>query len=177
MDLFYIARMEERESLNKSILHSSFFTPLLSSRKTIQRSPTLVPPSQQRLHKSQFLQKLGCQKLYWDPARLSSMVNKHVSGDRAPPAPRHPLHPARPSPRLPCLFLSHQPTAAYRPCSCLFRSSAVNGVVAGVSALSQKQQQKQQAKIRSLNQLMNNQPKKAQQQKLAKKMNMLPQYG
>ena len=63
------------------------------------------------------------------------------------------------------------------PWSCLFRSSAVNGVVAGVSALSQKQQQKQQAKIRSLNQLMNNQPKKAQQQQLAKNMNMLPRHG
>ena len=53
----------------------------------------------------------------------------------------------------------------------------MNGGVAGVSALSQKQQQKQQAKIRSLNQLMNNQPKKAQQQQLAKKMNMLPRHG
>ena len=30
-------------------------------------------------HKSQFLQKLSCPKLYWDQARLSSLVNKQVA--------------------------------------------------------------------------------------------------
>ena len=35
-------------------------------------------PSQQRLHKLQFLQKQGCQKLYWDQARLPSLANKQV---------------------------------------------------------------------------------------------------
>ena len=44
----------------------------------MQRSPTLFPPSQQRLHKLQFLKKLGCQKPYWDQATLSSLVNKQV---------------------------------------------------------------------------------------------------
>ena len=44
----------------------------------MQRSLTLFPPSQQRLHKLQFLKKLGCQKPYWDQARLSSLVNKPV---------------------------------------------------------------------------------------------------
>ena len=31
-----------------------------------------------RLHKLCFLQKLGCQKLCWDQARLSSLVNKQI---------------------------------------------------------------------------------------------------
>jgi hypothetical protein len=35
-------------------------------RKAEQRNPTLVLPSQQRLHKLSFLQKLGCQKPCWD---------------------------------------------------------------------------------------------------------------
>ena len=30
------------------------------------------------LHKSNFLQKLSCQKPYWDHARLSSLVNKQA---------------------------------------------------------------------------------------------------
>ena len=50
----------------------------LSSRKTMQRSINLVPPSQQRLHKQQFLHKLNRQKPYWVQARLSSLVNKQV---------------------------------------------------------------------------------------------------
>ena len=40
---------------------------------------TLFPPSQQRLHKLCFMQKLGCQKPCWEQARLSSLVNKQVS--------------------------------------------------------------------------------------------------
>ena len=47
----------------------------------MQRSPTIVSPSQQRLHKSQFLQKLSCQKPCWDQARLSGLVNKQVAPD------------------------------------------------------------------------------------------------
>ena len=47
-------------------------------QKTKQRSPTLVPQSQQRFHKLQFLQNLSCQKFCWDQARLSSLVNKQV---------------------------------------------------------------------------------------------------
>ena len=35
--------------------------------------------SQQRLHKSQFLQKVGCQKPCWDQAGLFSLVNKQVA--------------------------------------------------------------------------------------------------
>ena len=41
----------------------------------MQGNPTLVLPSQQRLHKLGFLQKLVCQKPYWD---FSSLVNKQV---------------------------------------------------------------------------------------------------
>ena len=56
------------------------FSPnLFFSMKAIKRSTTLFPPSKQRLHKSQFLQKLSCQKPYWDQARLSSLVNKPVA--------------------------------------------------------------------------------------------------
>ena len=46
--------------------------------RSILRESTLVLPSQQRLHKLSFLQKLGCQKACWDQARLSSLVNKQV---------------------------------------------------------------------------------------------------
>ena len=46
--------------------------------QAMQRNPTLVLPSEQRLHKLQFLQELGCQKPCWDQARLSSLVNKQV---------------------------------------------------------------------------------------------------
>ena len=48
------------------------------SVQAMQRSPTLVPLSQQRRHKLQFLQELGCQKPCWDHARLSSLENKQV---------------------------------------------------------------------------------------------------
>ena len=52
---------------------------LLSSRKAIHRTPTLIPPLKQRLHKSQLLQKLNGQKPFWDQARLSSLEkNKQV---------------------------------------------------------------------------------------------------
>ena len=63
---------------------SRFSTNSLSSRKSLKRSTTLFPPSKQMLHKSQFLQKLTCQKPYWDQARLSSLVNKQVV---SPPPP------------------------------------------------------------------------------------------
>ena len=46
---------------------------LLSSRKAIHRTPTLIPPLKQRLHKSQLLQKLNGQKPFWDQVRLSSL--------------------------------------------------------------------------------------------------------
>ena len=50
----------------------------LSSRNAMQRSTFPFPPSQQRLHKLHFLQKLGCQKPCCDQAILSSLVNKQV---------------------------------------------------------------------------------------------------
>ena len=56
-----------------------YSTHFLSSRKAMERSTSLFPPSKQRVHKSQFLQKLSCQKPYWDQARLSSLVNKPVA--------------------------------------------------------------------------------------------------
>ena len=55
------------------------YSPFFSfSMQAMQKKSTLVPPSQQRLHKSRFLQKLGCQKPCWDQAKPSSLVNKQV---------------------------------------------------------------------------------------------------
>ena len=65
--LLCIAFLEERENY----LH--FF-----SYPCKQSIGTLVLPSQQRLNKLCFLQKLACQKPCWDQARLSSLVNKQV---------------------------------------------------------------------------------------------------
>ena len=45
----------------------------------MNRSTKLLPPSKQRLPKSQFLQKQSPQKSYWDQARLSILVNKQVA--------------------------------------------------------------------------------------------------
>ena len=45
----------------------------------MKRSTTLFPLQYQRHHKFQFLQKLSCQKPYWDQGRLSSLVNKQVA--------------------------------------------------------------------------------------------------
>ena len=64
------------------------------------QDPTLVLSSQQRLHKLCFLQKLGCQKtgcekLCWDQARLSSLVNKQV-GVQADPWVQAPRFEPRP---------------------------------------------------------------------------------
>ena len=71
MKLLFIASMEKKKSEDKSILHSSSFPifPLLS-RKVVQRSTTQFPLKKQMLHKLLLLQKLGCQKPYWDQARL-----------------------------------------------------------------------------------------------------------
>ena len=73
---------------------SSFSTHSLSSRKAMKRSTSLFPPSKQRVHKSQFLQKLSCQKPYWDQARLSSLVYKQVANTSSFP----PLHLGRRQP-------------------------------------------------------------------------------
>ena len=51
---------------------------VLFFRQAMQRNSIWVLPSQQRLHKLRFLQKLGCHKPSWDQARLSSLVNKQV---------------------------------------------------------------------------------------------------
>ena len=60
-------------------MEKSFSTHSLSFRKAMRRSTTLFPLSKQGLYESQFLQKLSCQKPYWDQARLSSLVNKQVA--------------------------------------------------------------------------------------------------
>ena len=47
--------------------------------QTMNTNPTLFLPSQQSLDELRFLLKLGCQKPWWDQARLSSLVNKQVA--------------------------------------------------------------------------------------------------
>ena len=82
MTIFCIAFIEERTSVNKSLLHSSkhlYTFPFLQENNA--ENPHLiliVPPSKQRLHNSQFLKKLSCQKPCWYQARLYILVNKNV---------------------------------------------------------------------------------------------------
>ena len=60
-------------------VHSSSFQFLDTSpflQESIEKKHYPIPKSKQRLPKLRFLQKLGCQKPYWDQARLSSLVNK-----------------------------------------------------------------------------------------------------
>ena len=70
--------MENRKSGDKSFLHN--FKPLYTfpfPKKSIKRSPPLFPPSEQRLHKSQFLQNWAVR----NPAGTgldSSQVNKQI---------------------------------------------------------------------------------------------------
>ena len=74
-----LARRKGKEETSPFYLIPIFSTYSLSSRKAMKKNSNLFPPSKQRLHKSQFLQTLGCQKPYWDQARLSSLVNKPVA--------------------------------------------------------------------------------------------------
>ena len=69
-----LAWRTQKVKTSPSFILSSFST-LFSSKKAMHRKKK---QSKQRLHKSQFLQKLSCQKPYWDQARLSSLVNKQV---------------------------------------------------------------------------------------------------
>ena len=98
----------------------------LFSMQAMQRNATSVLPSQQRLNKLCFLQKLGCQKTCWDQARLSSLVNKQIalsygSGVSPPfqyfvlcwassPCPVLPYRPSQPGPPG-CSWVSRPGTA------------------------------------------------------------------
>ena len=74
----------KKKSEDKFICHSSSFSILpLSPRKAVKEATAYFPQKKLRLHKSRFLQKLGCQKPGWDQARLSSLVNKQVVLARA----------------------------------------------------------------------------------------------
>ena len=65
------------EIIPSSSLQAFLHIPFLP-RKAMKITATLFPQSQQRLNKSQFVQKLSCQKPYRDQARLSSLVNTQV---------------------------------------------------------------------------------------------------
>ena len=62
------------EILNPSFFQAYQHLPFPPTKQC--RVQPYFPPSKQRLHKSQLLQKLSCQKPYWDQARLSSLVKK-----------------------------------------------------------------------------------------------------
>ena len=64
-----LGRMKNRHIYTFPSLHAS------NSEK-----PHLLLPSQQRLQKIRFLQKLGCPKPCWEQARLSSLVKKKQVG-------------------------------------------------------------------------------------------------
>ena len=64
--------------VNPSSIISPFSSPQASNAEQLHPSSL----SQQRLHKIPFLQKLSCQKPYWDQVRLSSLVNKQVAPDK-----------------------------------------------------------------------------------------------
>ena len=77
--LFFASTIEKKKIEDKSISHSSNIPILpLSSRNAVKSCANKLPPPKQRLHKLRFLQKVGSQKLFWDQARLSSLVNKPV---------------------------------------------------------------------------------------------------
>ena len=67
--------------------------------------------SKQWLHKLEFLQKQGCQKPWWDQARLSSLVNKQVD---LPPSPPHPLWFLSAA----CPHFPPEPLSLFLPCEC-----------------------------------------------------------
>ena len=63
---------EKGDLINELFNYKVFIEQSLA--QLVLRSTTLFPLSKQTLHKSQFLEKLDCQKPYWDQARLSSLV-------------------------------------------------------------------------------------------------------
>ena len=74
-----LACMEKGKSVDMRILHpSNLFYRFPFLQESNEGSTTLCCPLKQSLHKSQFLEKLSCQKPYLDQARLSSLVNKEV---------------------------------------------------------------------------------------------------
>ena len=89
LGLLSIACLEGRENFDKYILLSiSTLTPFLQESIAMKKIPNLVHPSQKRLHNLQFHQKLGCQKLFWDQARLSRLVNKQFAPHLSAPTLR-----------------------------------------------------------------------------------------
>ena len=73
MEILFIASIEKTKNKDKFIRHPSSF-PILAqiSMKARQEreAPPNIHPKKQRLYKLRFLQKLGCQKPFWDQARL-----------------------------------------------------------------------------------------------------------
>ena len=78
MRFLYIAYMEKKKKVETSPF---FILPIFSTFPCLQESNAVnhhFSLSKQWLPKSQFLQKLSCQKPYWEQARLSSLVYKQV---------------------------------------------------------------------------------------------------
>ena len=58
--------------------HVQFISFQASLQESNEAKNHAISPIKKRLHESQFLRKLSCQKTYWDQARLSSLLNKQV---------------------------------------------------------------------------------------------------
>ena len=77
--LLFVHFLEERKYVEKlGRMKNGYVSTFLCLHANNAEKPHLLLPSQQRLYKLCFLQKLGCQKPCWDQARLSSLVNKQV---------------------------------------------------------------------------------------------------
>ena len=74
-----LAWRKEKVDTSLSFILTIFSTHSLSSKNAMKMSPTLLSSSQQKLHKSCFLQKLRCQKPWLDQARLSSLVAWYIN--------------------------------------------------------------------------------------------------
>ena len=80
MVLLFIAFLGDLESVEKlGRMKIVLVSTNPFSIQAMQRNPTLVSPSQQRLYKLHFLQKLGYQKTCWDQDRLPSLVNEQIA--------------------------------------------------------------------------------------------------
>ena len=76
--------LEERECVEKlGKMKTGHVSTLPFLHASNAEKPHHLLPSQRRLHKLRFLQKLGCQNSCWDQARLSSQVNKQIATNGA----------------------------------------------------------------------------------------------
>ena len=73
-----LVKRKDRVQASLFFIFPSFSRHSLSSRKAMEEGLSLFPNQNKGCINSQFLQKLGCLKPYWNQARLSSLVSKQV---------------------------------------------------------------------------------------------------